>query len=125
MKRPSISKSLREESWYRVPGRCRICGKRIRKDAKSGEYGRWHAGHIVAHNKGGSTKIANLLPTCRDCNLILKDSGAKRMKKILRLGVWGDSEIRRKTELGKQLARLYRGRKLANARRRHNLERDT
>ena len=117
-KRISISKSLRQESWNRVPGRCRICGKRIRKDAKAGEYGRWHAGHIIAHNNGGPTNIANLLPTCRDCNLILKDSGSKRIKKILRLGVWGESEIRRKTELGKQIARLYRDRKLANVRRR-------
>ena len=118
--RVKISKSLREESWYRVPGRCRICGKRIRKDAKAGEYGRWHAGHIVAYNNSGSTEIANLLPTCRDCNLILKDSSSKRIKKILRLGVWGDNEIRRKTELGKQLARLYRDRKLANIKRRCN-----
>lgn len=118
VKRIKISKSLREEVWYRVPGRCRICGKRLKKTAKAGEYGRWHAGHIVAHKNRGLTNVANLLPTCRDCNLVLKASASKRIKKILRLGVWGENEIRRNTKLGKQLSILYRNRKLRNARQR-------
>lgn len=117
-KRTKISNSLREEVWYRVPGRCRICSKRLRKNAKAGEYGRWHAGHIVAHANKGPTNIANLLPTCRDCNLVLKASGSKRIKKILRLGVWGENEIRKNTKLGKQLRILYRNRKIRNARQR-------
>lgn len=113
-KRKHISKSLREEVWNLVPGKCHICGKRLKKNAKRGEYGRWHVGHIVAHKRGGSQTIGNLLPTCRDCNLILKHSGSKRIKKILRLGVWGENEIRGRTKLGKQLTLLYRNRKLAN-----------
>jgi len=117
-RRGHISKSLREKLWNLMPGKCRICGKRLKKSAKAGEYGRWHAGHIIAHARGGSIDIKNLLPTCRDCNLILKDSGSKRIKKILRLGVWGEGEIRGRTKLGKQLMRLYRNRKLANARKR-------
>ena len=116
-KRSSISKSLREKVWKLVSGKCHICGKRLKKNANQGEYGRWHVGHVVAHRRGGSGILGNLLPTCRDCNLILKDSGSKRIKKILRLGVWGESEIRGKTKLGKQLAKLYRNRKLINAQR--------
>ena len=117
-KRKSVSKSLREQVWKQVSGRCHICGKRLRKNAKHGEYGRWHVGHIKAHAKGGSQTIGNLLPTCKDCNLILKHSGSKRIKKILRLGVWGEAEIRKKTRLGEQLARLYKNKKLANTRKR-------
>ena len=111
-KRGSISKSLREKVWSKMPGRCHICGKRIKK------HGRWHVGHIVAHKRGGSETLGNLLPVCRDCNLILKHSGSKRIKKILRLGVWGEAEIRGKTKLGKQLAILYKNRKLTRIRRR-------
>jgi len=117
-KRKSISKYVREGVWNKSQGRCHICGKRLRKNAKMGDYGRWHVGHIKAHARGGSQKIGNLLPTCRDCNLILKHSGSKRIKKILRLGVWGEAEIRGKTKLGKQLAILYRDRKLTRIRRR-------
>jgi len=117
-KRKHVSKLLRDEVWNLVPGKCHICGKRLKKNAKLGEYGRWHVGHIVAHARHGPQVIGNLLPTCKDCNLILKHSGSKRIKKILRLGVWGESEIRGKTKLGKQLAILYRNRKLRNARNR-------
>ncbi len=116
-KRAGISKSLREKVWNLVSGRCHICGKRIKKYAKHREYGRWHIGHIKAHNRGGSETMGNLLPICRDCNLILKDSGSKRIKKILRLGVWGENEIRRKTRLGKELAQMYIKRKLVRIRR--------
>ena len=117
-RRGHISKSLREKIWKYTKGRCHICGKKLRRNAKHGEYGRGHIGHIVAHARGGSENIGNLLPTCKDCNLILKHSGSKRIKKILRLGVWGESEIRGRTKLGKQLAMLYRNRKLANVRKR-------
>ncbi|MBS3085400.1 HNH endonuclease [Candidatus Pacearchaeota archaeon] len=119
-KRKSVPKSLREKVWSLVSGRCHICGKRLKKNAKKGEYGGWHVGHIKAHARGGSQAIGNLLPTCRDCNLILKHSGSKRIKKILRLGVWGEAEIRGKTKLGKQLSVLYRNRKLERVRRRND-----
>ena len=111
MKRKSVSKSLREEVWSLIPGRCHICGKRIRKNAKHGEYGRWHVGHVKDNARGGPQTIGNLLPTCRDCNLILKHSGSKRIKKILRLGVWGEAEIKKGTKLGKEIAHLYWKRK--------------
>src|SRR3989338_2540244 len=119
-KRQSVSRSLRAEVWGLVSGRCHICGKRLNKYAKQGEYGRWHVGHVVAHKRGGPQVIGNLLPTCKDCNLTLKHSGSKRIKKILRLGVWGESEIKGKTKLGKQLAILYRNRKLERVRRRND-----
>ena len=120
-KRKSISKSLREEVWNLVPGKCHICGKRLKKNAKYGEYGRWHVGHIKAHAKGGLQTLGNLLPTCKDCNLILKHSGSKRIKKILHLGVWGEAEIKSKTKLGSQIAELYRKKKLERVRRRIDL----
>lgn len=111
-KRKPISKELREQVWKLVSGRCHICGKKIRKNAKHGEYGRWHVGHVLAHKMGGSAKFGNLLPTCRECNLTLKHSGSHRIKRILRIGVWGENEIKSGTELGKQLAIMYRKRKL-------------
>ncbi len=117
-KRKSISKALREQIWKMTNGRCHICSKRLRKNAKAGEYGRWHIGHIIAHKRGGQAVLGNILLTCRDCNLTLKHSGCKRIKKLLRLGVWTEYEIKKKTDLGKKLALLYRNRKKINLRNR-------
>jgi len=81
--RKHIPKILRGQIWELTSGKCHICGKRLKKT-------KWHVGHIIAHAHGGQEIAENLLPTCTNCNLILKEAkGSKAIKKILRIGVWG------------------------------------
>ena len=45
-----------------MDGRCFCCEETI-------GYEKWHCGHVIAREKGGSIEPDNLRPTCSDCNL--------------------------------------------------------
>lgn len=67
--RKPLNKKKRQELWVinfqkNNEGNCYVCSKSIEKDSK------WHAGHIVAHAKGGSdTELNNYVIECPTCNL--------------------------------------------------------
>ena len=41
-------------------GACHVCGGKLGK--------RWQVDHVVPHKWGGSSRTANYLPACRECN---------------------------------------------------------
>ena len=45
-----------------MDGRCFCCEESI-------GYEKWHCGHVIARERGGSVDAENLRPTCTDCNL--------------------------------------------------------
>ncbi len=62
-----IPSATRTKVWRKwcgnvMDGKCFCCEKDI-------FYEKWHCGHIIARNKGGSIEEENLRPTCIDCNL--------------------------------------------------------
>jgi hypothetical protein len=67
--RKPLNKKKRQELWIinfqkNNEGNCYVCSKSIKKEDK------WHAGHIVAHAKGGSdTELGNYVIECPTCNL--------------------------------------------------------
>uniref|UniRef100_A0A6C0I4W2 GmrSD restriction endonucleases N-terminal domain-containing protein n=1 Tax=viral metagenome TaxID=1070528 RepID=A0A6C0I4W2_9ZZZZ len=67
--RKSLSKKKRMELWERDFGKkrigaCSVCSDELKKG------GVWHAGHLVAHAKGGSdTDLDNFGIECATCNL--------------------------------------------------------
>ncbi len=67
-KRKSIPKIIKDQVWDHYVGKekgnilCFCCKKKeIRQSS-------FHAGHVIAVAKGGSTTVDNLRPICRSCN---------------------------------------------------------
>jgi 5-methylcytosine-specific restriction endonuclease McrA len=81
---------------------------------------RWTADHVVPHVRGGASDIDNFLPTCATCNRLRWHYNARRLKKIIRLGVYLNKEIDKKTLLGRQVEKFYRARLKQNGGRRKN-----
>jgi hypothetical protein len=97
--REPIPRTMRNFVWVEYHGEnnigaCYCCGAQI------GRYhAGWHCAHVVAEAKGGETRVENLRPCCRHCNLSmgdqnlyayikekgLKGRGAKDVDQYLRL----------------------------------------
>ena len=79
---------------------CHVCGKRLGKT--------WHADHVRAHHLGGESVADNYLPSCPECNRLRWHHDSRRIRKILRLGIYMLAEIKKKSGLGKAADRVYR-----------------
>jgi WD40 repeat protein/5-methylcytosine-specific restriction endonuclease McrA len=67
-----VPKDMRDELWKLYHGEnkegvCYTCGNNIQHGNT------WHAAHVVATSKGGSTNIDNLRTCCRKCNLSMRN----------------------------------------------------
>jgi 5-methylcytosine-specific restriction endonuclease McrA len=100
--------ALKKTVWDKTGGRCHICGRVLVFDARPGAWGRWHLDHIVPLSKGGKSRAQNYLPICAGCNRLKWDHKGLHLQLILRYGVWATAAVRRKTELGKALAKYFR-----------------
>jgi 5-methylcytosine-specific restriction endonuclease McrA len=73
-------------------GRCHVCGDKL--------HPHWEADHVVPYKLGGTSKLSNLLPICKECNILRKARRPATIRKILRLGAYARSEARKDTKLG-------------------------
>jgi 5-methylcytosine-specific restriction endonuclease McrA len=106
---------MRKVIYAKTGGHCHLCGKWLR--------GRdWVADHIVTHTAGGRHTLSNYLPACRKCNRLKWQYGPKAFRKILQLGVYTQKEMSKKTQLGRDIARLLRRRSSTNELRRISAE---
>ena len=102
-KRRSLTATERKQIYQKTQGHCHICGMSLTGQS-------WGADHVVPHIRGGANDINNFLPACVTCNRLRWHYNARRLKKILRLGVYLNKEIDKKTPLGRQIERFYQGR---------------
>lgn len=73
-KRASISGELRYQVWEKYIGKylktkCFCC--RINEITPFTYHNTFQAGHIISDRDGGKTSIENLIPICRDCNMLM------------------------------------------------------
>jgi len=51
--------------------------------------------------------VENFLPACQVCNRLRWHYRPDEIKEILQIGIYARTEIRHKTELGKEIGRLF------------------
>lgn len=61
---------------------CPCC---LRKRALDAYQATWHKAHRIARSRGGGNELANLLPTCADCNLAMGTRGLEEYRADLGL----------------------------------------
>ena len=79
-------------------GRCHVCGDVL--------HPHWEADHVVPFKRGGSSKLSNLLPICKECNILRKAHRPATIRKIIRLGTYARAESKKDTELGRLILEL-------------------
>lgn len=108
-RRISLSPGQRAEVLKKTGGTCHVCGGRVGR--------RWQADHVVPHRLGGTPKLENFLPICKECNRLRWFHAPGVVRLIMRLGVYARHEIRRETKLGDALVALLRKRLRGNRKR--------
>lgn len=108
IKRKPIYNSTKELVWDKTGGRCHICGRVLKFNAKIGESGRWHVDHVVPFARGGKDGTKNFLPICKVCNRLKSHLRGRKFRIIVQFGTWALSESKKRTEMGKMLRRFYR-----------------
>jgi len=98
-RRISLTKTQREVIFQKTEGHCHVCGYKIE--------GKWAADHVVPHAVGRKFEIDNFLPCCYECNRLRWFYSPEELKKILRLGVYCNGEIKRGTVLGTKINNFF------------------
>jgi 5-methylcytosine-specific restriction endonuclease McrA len=80
-------------------GKCHVCGGTL------GD--RWQADHVVPLNQGGRSKANNFLPVCTQCNRLRWGYKPAVLRLIMRFGIFAKQEIRRGSDLGDELIKLF------------------
>jgi len=100
--RRSLSAAQREVVRKKTGGRCHVCGGPLASN--------WKADHVRPLARGGSNDVENYLPVCRICNSARWFRTPKKIRYVLRLGVYGYGEVLAGTKLGRKLEALYKQR---------------
>ncbi len=109
-KRKGLTKEQRSEVFQKTGGRCHICGIRLTD--------KWCADHVLPHISGGAHDSENYLPACWSCNRLRWFYEPEEIQKIMRLGIYANTEIIKGTQLGNALDHLYNKHLESNERRR-------
>jgi len=67
----------REKVFYKTNGICYYCGENL-------SFGTFHMDHIIPKNKGGTSDINNIVPSCSDCNLRKGDLTINEFRKKIK-----------------------------------------
>jgi len=106
-KRKTISSKEKIAIFQKTGGRCHICAKRLKFDAKSGEIGMWQVDHIHPKIRGGKDGLNNYLAICNKCNRLRWYLDPKRIKRVLQYGVIACNLVKNKTRLGEELHKIH------------------
>lgn len=92
-------------------GHCHFCGDKV----VLGHYGKaahpkrkyrrgaWELDHIIQAAKGGESNPGNLLPACWTCNRLRWHRRGRDLRRLIRLGLAANDEIKADTELGRAI----------------------
>lgn len=121
-----INNKKLEEVYKRTNGHCHFCGDKVvfeKYGLKNADNirGVWEADHIHQKGKGGDKDVKNCLPACYRCNRLRWHRSGEEIRELLFLGLITKNEIKKGTELGKQIKLLKSRRELKNVRRRRSI----
>jgi 5-methylcytosine-specific restriction endonuclease McrA len=108
--RRSLRQQGRDQVYAKTNGHCHICGGRLDKE--------WTADHVVPHAADGPHALDNYLPACSVCNRLRWHYTPEDIRYILELGIYARREVKKQSQLGRQLERLYERRQAQVLRRR-------
>lgn len=98
--RGSLSSLQRRRIKRKTAGRCHVCG---------GPLGaKWQADHVRPYARGGDGAASNYLPCCKVCNRARWHYRSKKIRNILKYGVFAYSQVINRSSLGKELKKQYR-----------------
>lgn len=103
IRKAKVSGKGREAISEKTGGACHVCGGKLGKG--------WQVDHVVPHKWGGSSRPANYLPACRDCNRLRWGYRPEVIRLMLLFGRRAKQEIRHGRSLADGLIELaLRGR---------------
>jgi 5-methylcytosine-specific restriction endonuclease McrA len=98
-------------------GHCHFCGDPIAFEHRGWSRlpdGHWEVDHVAQRGKGGGASVENCLPACTMCNRLRWSRTGNDLRELLLMGLVALDEVRKGSELGRQLL----------VRRDHRLERN-
>ena len=98
--RRTLTPVQRDEVLAKTPGRCHICGGRLRQD--------WRANHVLAHSSGGVHDVRNYLPAHTVCNTYRWDYSPQECQWIVKIGIWARLEMeKQRSTLGQDMLEAF------------------
>lgn len=117
-----------QEIFDKTHGHCHFCGdplsfsmrgkEGLKQKGAGWRKGYWEVDHVTQRDKGGQDSADNCLPACTGCNRLRWHRGGDYTRRSIFLGLIARREIKQKTEVGRELARLYDARRTSNRGRR-------
>ena len=107
--------------FQKTSGHCHFCGDPLDFEKLGRKYPKgWEKDHVIPKKRGGKRQQANLLPIHWRCNSLRRKQGFDRLKTLIRVGLIGIEEMKRKreTDHGRWLKDQLDDRKRANRQRR-------
>lgn len=110
----------------KTEGHCHFCGDSLVlekygvKDINDLD-GAWEADHVIQKGKGGGKDVENCLPSCVRCNRLRWHRKGDNLRELIFLGLIVKDEIKKGSEIGKQISSLKNKRIESNRNRRRNI----
>jgi len=101
----------------KTSGHCHFCGDPLDFEKRGRKHPRgWESDHVIPAKRGGHRRRDNLLAAHWRCNALRWARGYEKLKTLLRVGLIGMDELRKKneTEEGRWLRDRLAGRKQTN-----------
>ena len=104
-------------------GRCHFCGDKVilghhGKTKGHPLRGAWELDHVIQRKKGGASDPDNYLPACWKCNRLRWHRRGRDLRRLIRLGLAANDEIKADTELGRAIHAKFGLRKTTTRKRR-------
>lgn len=112
--RSRLTSKQRENILTKTNSRCHICGGVIND--------KWQADHILSYSKGGEHSEVNYLAAHNTCNNYRWHYTPEEFQEIMKLGIWVQTQIIKKTDIGNKVADKFVKYELNRIRRRVNSE---
>jgi len=117
-----LRESQLRDIFGKTNGHCHFCGDALTFDnrgkAKAGTEGHWELDHVIQRAKGGKASRENCLAACTRCNRLRWHRSGRQLRGLLELGLAAAEQIRKGTDVGKQMKLLQKQRLKENIARR-------
>ena len=106
-------------------GHCHFCGDAVvlekygYRNINSSD-GAWEIDHVVQKGKGGNKSPENCLPACVKCNRLRWHRKGDNIRNLMQLGLIANDEIKKGSEIGKTVKKLFDKRLENNKKRQRN-----
>lgn len=95
-----LTKQQRQDILNKTNSKCHICGIPLKESD-------FQADHVKAHVAGGGDSMDNYLPSCFTCNNYRWHYLPEELQWILKIGVWGRTQIENQTVVGRAMSEKF------------------